>query len=113
MPNQPSKISDWEKELKEKISLSFNWGIQVPTKPDKKGYFEEFIPEDSFNGTKENIFQIVKSFIYQQRTEVLEEVSEKIDKYFLDYCRNQNGLSSCKNCGLDEDFINQLKNKEK
>jgi len=34
-----------------------------------------------------------------------EEILDFIDKHYLAYCREQNGLPYCKNCGLDLDEL--------
>ena len=41
--------------------------------------------------------------------ETLSSVREKLQRECLDYCQAQNGLPYCKNCGLDLDLLNNLK----
>lgn len=38
----------------------------------------------------------------------LEDVYEKLDKNYLGYCREHNGLPYCKNCGLDLEELKTL-----
>ncbi|MEK6884140.1 MAG: hypothetical protein AABY22_31210 [Nanoarchaeota archaeon] len=60
MTNQPSKISDWEKELKEKSEL---WHYRFRS----NSYWERTMNE-------------IETFIENQRTEVLEEVANNIQE---------------------------------
>lgn len=51
----------------------------------------------------------LKTFIRQLLKKQKEEFSKVIQKR-LDYCREQNGLPYCKNCGLGEGDLEKLKN---
>lgn len=36
------------------------------------------------------------------------ELIDKIDKHYLEYCRQQNGRPDCKNCGLSRESLMEL-----
>jgi len=38
----------------------------------------------------------------------LNKAVDIIDKNYLEYCRKQNGMDYCKNCGLDKEGLRQL-----
>ena len=98
MPNQPSKISDWEKRF------------------DKEFWYMRDLHEhhhpDCKCGARENLSNSIKSFIKDllststHRTEVLEEVEKSIK-----------GMPYKEECSILKsrvlEKINQLKNKEK
>jgi len=54
----------------------------------------------------------MKAFIHQllsdQRQEMVKKAKEILQRECLDYCREQNGLEHCKNCGLDENTLSAL-----
>lgn len=50
----------------------------------------------------------VKNFIYLLLEAHTERIIETIDKHYLEYCRQQNGRDSCKNCGLDKEELKEL-----
>jgi len=44
------------------------------------------------------------------RQQTLKEVLDYLQTHYLDYCKEQNGLNYCKNCGLSsEDIIKHFK----
>ena len=91
MPNQPSKISDWEKE--------FDKSFRVSRHPKVEGDF--FL----YHENAQKIKSFISNLLSTQRTKVLEEVIDLIPKKDSFYCINQFLELAEK--------INQLKNKEK
>ena len=54
-----------------------------------------------FAETAEKYTKIMVDLIDQSYQAGQQAVFDYIDKHYLEYCREQNGLPYCKNCGLD------------
>ncbi len=52
-----------------------------------------------------------KKDMIKLREQAVKEILDFIDKHYLSYCRQHNGLPYCKNCGLSIDGLNKLKEK--
>jgi len=66
---------------------------------------EEGALEQSIN--KDQFYEFIK---YEAKKEGYKEVLDYLQKNHLDYCKEQNGLNYCKNCGLSsEDIIKHFK----
>lgn len=76
--------------------------IQCHIDSTKKGYQKK---SDSGKVLlKEFISQILKT----QHKQTLEMVRKLLDFECLSYCREQNGIDHCKNCGLSEELLDNL-----
>ena len=54
------------------------------------------------------IISILSTFAEKVHKATLEDMYEKLDKNYLKYCREHNGLPYCKNCGLDLEELRNL-----
>ena len=61
--NQDNTQESWEEKLKDLISRAFNIGIECSCDDEECKDCKEYIPEEEFNRTKENITGIVKELI--------------------------------------------------
>lgn len=93
----------------------------------KNKTFEEFLQDkhaDGYMGTKDDMpdrfnewlqldadefIAFGDEFAKEQKEELIKEINIKEIKGLLKYCREQNGLPYCKNCGLSEDILSKLK----
>jgi hypothetical protein len=74
--------------------------------------FREFYWEKGkYKGRKLGIEQYISflsTFAEKVHKATLEDMYEKLDKNYLKYCREHNGLPYCKNCGLDLEELRNL-----
>lgn len=70
-------------------------------------------PHDLWSGESRNVdvTGFIEDFLVNEIAKALELQRERIVeklKPCLDYCKQQNGLPYCKNCGLSDDLIKEL-----
>jgi hypothetical protein len=62
----------------------------------------------SLSMEKEELMSTLSTYAEKVHKATLEDVYEKLDKNYLGYCREHNGLPYCKNCGLDLEELRNL-----
>lgn len=79
-------------------------------------YFSVYEKYPEYKESHSILLNDIKDFITKEiqkaKEDTIKEVIEKIDKNYLEYCRQYNGRNDCKNCGLNlEDLQTLLKQK--
>ena len=67
-----------------------------------KSLKEELWEKYCLIGTAENP---TDTMYYEGFCEALKAYSKEIGQYYLGYCKEQNGMDYCKNCGLSEESL--------